>query len=90
MGVRANVDDIAAYEQHLHDFGFFAQTRVFTPYIHNDFLYRLLGYARQCDRITKPLLNFTIDLIKRRRAVFDNQATMKQAGNDSESDHNNM
>lgn len=89
MGVPVDEKDITAYEKHLQDFGFFVQNRIFTPYIHRDFLYRLLGYARQGSRICKPMLNFTIDLIKRRRAILEKR-TEQQAGNDSESENNSM
>lgn len=71
MGVPGKESEI--YEETLLAFGDFAQSRVFSPHIHSDIMYRLLGYARQCNRLIKPMLDFTKDMIIKRRSVLESR-----------------
>lgn len=70
------------YEQTLSAFGHFAQARVFTPHLHNDTLYRWLGYARRCNRLIKPMLDFTKDMIVKRRSVLESRGWQKDDEDD--------
>lgn len=61
------------YEKTLCDFGHLTQARVLSPYLHNDRIYRWLGYARKCTCLIKPMLDFTKDMIKKRRAILESR-----------------
>lgn len=71
MGVP--VRDASNYEKSLYEFGHFAQRRSFSPHLHSDLIYKLLGYARQGLRLVRPMHNFSKDLIAKRRVILDSQ-----------------
>lgn len=87
MGIR--LESTSNYEKTLAKLGHFIQARVFSPHIHNDTVYNWLGYARECQRLVKPMHDFSKDLIAKRRTILASQSWQQEKeklGNSDDSD----
>lgn len=75
MGVKLsdNVEN-KTYRKCIHDLGIMLLLRACRPWLHNDFIYKLLGYQEQLDNVLERVHSFTKGVIKMRRNIFlDNQ-----------------
>lgn len=90
MGIPVN--DSANYEKCLERYGTFNQARVFSPLIHPDSMYKLLGYAKKGYELIKPMHAFSKNLIDQRRAILSERGWQqeKQDGDDSDEESSNM
>lgn len=90
MGVPVKHSVSASYEKHLKDFGHFCQARLFSPHLHEDGLYRWLGYARKCICLIKPMHEFTRDLIAKRRGILENRQEKELVCEDYDEEFSNV
>lgn len=86
------VKDASHYEEALNEYGAFCQRRIFSPHIHNDKMYRWLGWDKEAIQLAKPMQDFSKDLIKKRRTILESQnwQQAKQDNDDSDEETSNV
>ncbi|XP_035917005.1 cytochrome P450 4C1-like [Anopheles stephensi] len=72
MGVKLDsLDGAREYREGIYRVGTMMLNRAIRPWLYVDCIYWLLGYARQLQRLLKPLHHFTNRIIAQRRELFE-------------------
>lgn len=78
MGVKLSDlgNDGLIYRENIYKVGKLLVFRLLRPWLRLNFLYSLLGYGKQMDKVLEPVLAFTKSIIKQRKENFVNTDTV--------------
>ncbi|XP_069943438.1 cytochrome P450 4c3-like [Cherax quadricarinatus] len=86
MGCSVNAQDNpeSDYIMAIHRIQHLIQQRMIVLWMQPDFIFRLLGYAREQEELLKTLHSFTRNIVKARRKLYEQQKQQGGAGSDDE------
>lgn len=58
------------YRQKLYELGEKLVHRLVTPWLHSNFMFKILGYKADLDTFLEPVHNYTAKIIDKRRSEF--------------------
>ncbi|EAA44147.3 AGAP006048-PA [Anopheles gambiae str. PEST] len=87
MGVKLDaLDGAKEYREGIYRVGEMLLNRAVRPWLYVDWIYWLLGYSRQLQRLLKPLHLFTASIIAQRRDLFA-QGKLNDLSSSQDEDH---